>query len=193
MSMQLSTTVRNGMLDAIETIIGTSGVLKVYTGPAPENCAAASSGTVLATVQLPSDWMAAADSGATGNLAITGQANITLDNILSSATAALAISAQSSATLENITSSGVIQSTSRAGQGNITLDAITSTSSGTIALFPHILLIAAVRVFSFTPADTRTFSFIPDTRPFQTTPLQLRTFAMTPGERVFAFTPEDDR
>lgn len=166
MSMQLSTTVRNGMLDAIETIIGTSGVLKVYTGPAPENCAAASSGTVLATVQLPSDWMAAA---------------------------ALAISAQSSATLENITSSGVIQSTSRAGQGNITLDAITSTSSGTIALFPHILLIAAVRVFSFTPADTRTFSFIPDTRPFQTTPLQLRTFAMTPGERVFAFTPEDDR
>jgi hypothetical protein len=63
MAVQLSTTVRNARLDAIETAIGTSAVLKIRTGAAPANCATADSGTVLATLSLPSDWMAAASSG----------------------------------------------------------------------------------------------------------------------------------
>jgi hypothetical protein len=64
MAVQLSVTVRNARLDAIETAIGTSAVLKIRTGAAPANCATADSGTVLATLSLPSDWMAAASSGA---------------------------------------------------------------------------------------------------------------------------------
>lgn len=64
MTVQLSTAVRNARLDAIETTIGTSAVLKIRTGAQPANCAAADSGTVLATLNLPSDWMAAASSGA---------------------------------------------------------------------------------------------------------------------------------
>lgn len=63
MSIQLSTNVRNARLDAIETTVGTSAVLKIRTGAAPSNCADADSGTVLATVNCPSDWMAAAASG----------------------------------------------------------------------------------------------------------------------------------
>jgi hypothetical protein len=63
MALQLSTTVRNARLDAIETAIGTSAVLKIFTGSVPANCAAADSGSVLATVSLPSDWMAAASGG----------------------------------------------------------------------------------------------------------------------------------
>jgi hypothetical protein len=63
MAVQLSTTVRNARLDAIETAIGTSAVLKIRTGAQPANCATADSGTVLATLSLPSDWMAAASSG----------------------------------------------------------------------------------------------------------------------------------
>ena len=63
MSLQFSDAVRNARLDAIETAIGVSAVLKIRTGAPPANCAAADSGTVLATVNLPSDWMAAA-SGA---------------------------------------------------------------------------------------------------------------------------------
>lgn len=63
MSLQLSTTVRNARLDAIETAIGASAVLKIRTGAPPANCGAADSGTVLATMSLPSDWMAAASSG----------------------------------------------------------------------------------------------------------------------------------
>lgn len=63
MAIQFSVTVRNARLDAIETAIGVSAVLKIRTGAAPANCAAADSGTVLATINLPSDWMAAASSG----------------------------------------------------------------------------------------------------------------------------------
>lgn len=63
MTLQLSTLVRNAMLDAIETAIGTSPILKIRTGAVPASCATADSGTVLATVNLPSDWMGAAASG----------------------------------------------------------------------------------------------------------------------------------
>lgn len=65
MALQFSTAVRNAMLDAIETATGTGAVLKVYdlTAGAPANCAAAITGTVLATITLASDWAAAASGG----------------------------------------------------------------------------------------------------------------------------------
>jgi hypothetical protein len=63
MAVQLSTTVRNARLDAIETAIGVSAILKIRTGAQPANCATADSGTVLATLNLPSDYLAAAASG----------------------------------------------------------------------------------------------------------------------------------
>ena len=64
MAFQTSDTVANAMLDAFEVAIGTSAVLKIYdlTAGAPANCAASITGTVLATLTLPSDWMAAASS-----------------------------------------------------------------------------------------------------------------------------------
>lgn len=63
MTLQYSVTVRNAQLDALETAIGTSAVLKIRTGAPPATCATADSGTVLASVTCPSDWMAAASSG----------------------------------------------------------------------------------------------------------------------------------
>ncbi|NBW17312.1 MAG: hypothetical protein EBR82_55970 [Caulobacteraceae bacterium] len=63
MAIQLSTTVRNARLDSIETTIGTSAVLKIRSGSPPANCGAADTGTVLATITCPSDWMAAASGG----------------------------------------------------------------------------------------------------------------------------------
>lgn len=64
MAFQLSIPVRNSELDSIETTIGTSAKLLVYTGTQPANCAATATGTLLATLALPSDWLAAANSGA---------------------------------------------------------------------------------------------------------------------------------
>lgn len=63
MTVQFSTTVRNARLDAIETTVGTSAVLKIRTGAQPADCAAADSGTVLASITLPSDWANAASGG----------------------------------------------------------------------------------------------------------------------------------
>jgi hypothetical protein len=63
MAVQLGTGVRNARLDAIETSIGTGAILTMRTGSPPANCAAANSGTVLATLTLPSDWMGGAGSG----------------------------------------------------------------------------------------------------------------------------------
>lgn len=63
MSLQFSTAVRNARLDAIETTAGASAILKIRSGAPPANCGTADSGTVLATVNLPADYMANAASG----------------------------------------------------------------------------------------------------------------------------------
>lgn len=60
MAFQFSTAAVNAALDALETAIGVSAVLKIRTGAAPATIATADSGTVLATLALPSDWLAAA-------------------------------------------------------------------------------------------------------------------------------------
>jgi hypothetical protein len=64
MALQFAVSTRNARLDAIETDVSTSPTLEIRTGAAPADCATADSGTLLATVALPSDWMAAASSGA---------------------------------------------------------------------------------------------------------------------------------
>lgn len=66
MAFQFSTATRNASLDSIETTIGTSAILRIRSGTVPANCAAADSGTVLATANLPSDWLADASGGSKG-------------------------------------------------------------------------------------------------------------------------------
>ena len=63
MTLQISVAVRNAMLDAIESTVSTGAILMIRTGAQPANCAAEDTGTVLATMRLPSDWMAAANAG----------------------------------------------------------------------------------------------------------------------------------
>jgi hypothetical protein len=63
MAFQYSAAARNAALDAIESTIGASPTLEIRTGAAPANCAAADTGTVLAILPLPADWMAAAAAG----------------------------------------------------------------------------------------------------------------------------------
>lgn len=63
MAIQLSTAVRNARLDSIETTVGTSAIIRIRTGAAPANCGTADSGTVLAEITCPSDWLAAASGG----------------------------------------------------------------------------------------------------------------------------------
>lgn len=64
MSIQNSTALRNAMIGQYETTIGTAPKLQLRSGAAPANCAAADSGTLLAELTLPSDWLTAPSAGA---------------------------------------------------------------------------------------------------------------------------------
>jgi hypothetical protein len=48
--------------------VGVSAILRIRDGALPANCAAADAGAVLAELNLPSDWMAAASGGTKGIL-----------------------------------------------------------------------------------------------------------------------------
>jgi hypothetical protein len=63
MAIQFNVATRNARLDQIESLNGTSCSLEIRTGSPPADCATAGTGTVLATINLPTDWMAAASSG----------------------------------------------------------------------------------------------------------------------------------
>jgi len=63
MAFQFSVGARNAALDAIETAAGTAPTLTIRTGSVPANCATARTGTVLAALTLPTDWLTAASSG----------------------------------------------------------------------------------------------------------------------------------
>lgn len=67
MAIQYSSTIYLAQLDQIETSTGTAPKLRIFSGSAPANCAAADSGTLLVEITLPSDWMNAA-SGTTKTL-----------------------------------------------------------------------------------------------------------------------------
>lgn len=62
MPLQFQTALRNALLDTIETDIGTSPILRTYTGSAP-GIANAVTGTLLYEITCPSDWAAAASGG----------------------------------------------------------------------------------------------------------------------------------
>lgn len=68
MAVQNSVAVRNAMLDAQEVAIGPAPRLQLRTGAQPASCASPATGTLLCEITLPSDWMAAASTGAKAKL-----------------------------------------------------------------------------------------------------------------------------
>ena len=63
MAFQFSDAVRSAMVNAIPTLVGASPTLEIRTGTMPANADTAATGTVLATIILPSTWMTAAFEG----------------------------------------------------------------------------------------------------------------------------------
>jgi len=63
MALKYSTTLRNAQLDAVTTAVGTSGILRIYSGTRPANVAAAITGTLLAECVCNASAFAAAASG----------------------------------------------------------------------------------------------------------------------------------
>lgn len=63
MTIQLSTAIRNALLDVVESTIGATAILRLRTGAPPATCATADSGTIVSEMTLPADWMNAAGTG----------------------------------------------------------------------------------------------------------------------------------
>jgi hypothetical protein len=63
MTINLDVASRNAMLDAIETVFGTGPIMRIRSGAKPAALSDASTGTVLATLNLPSDWLLPAAGG----------------------------------------------------------------------------------------------------------------------------------
>jgi hypothetical protein len=61
--MQFSTRVKNARLNIIEATMGVGPTLKIRTGAKPASIDSASTGTVLASMLLPNDWMLDAAAG----------------------------------------------------------------------------------------------------------------------------------
>ena len=63
MAIQFGTGLRNNMIGQIETTVGTTAKIQIRSGSAPADCQAATSGTLICTLTLPSDWFTAASGG----------------------------------------------------------------------------------------------------------------------------------
>jgi hypothetical protein len=125
MAFAFSDAVKNAALDAVETAIGTSAVLKIRSGAPPATIGTADSGTILATLNLPSDWMAAASAG---SKAKTGTWEDTAAD--ASGTAAHFRIYASNGTTQHI--QGTVTVTG--GGGDMTLDSVSITAGQTITI-----------------------------------------------------------
>lgn len=127
MALQFSVALRNAMLDSMETTIGVSAKLQLWSGTVPANCAATATGTKLAEYTMASDWAAAASGGTKGftpgNLPLTTTAivggTIGYYRITDSAGASTSCHEQGT-----VTATG--------GGGDLTVDNPTVTTSQTI-------------------------------------------------------------
>jgi hypothetical protein len=57
MALQFSTSLRNSQATQLESEVGLEPIFQIRTGAPPLSCASADTGTLLAEVVLPSDWL----------------------------------------------------------------------------------------------------------------------------------------
>lgn len=122
MALNYSVAVRNARLDSIESVIGASAKMQIRTGAKPAACASANSGTLLATINLPSDWAAAAASGQKAKLGTW------------SGTTAAGGTAGHFRIFNNAESACGLQGTCGQGSGDLSLDNATLTSGQTVTI-----------------------------------------------------------
>jgi hypothetical protein len=126
MALQYSTTHRTNAMTDIATLVGTSGVLKIFTGTAPTNCATADTGTLLATLTCGAAAFGSATSG------------VLTANAISSASASGAGTAgyfrvyPSSATTTNAVLQGTVTATG--GGGDLQLNSAVISSGQTVSV-----------------------------------------------------------
>ncbi len=123
MAIQLKETTRDGRLDKIDTDVGTTGLLEIWTGTQPANCAATDSGSLLCTITLPNPAFASAGSGAmakSGTWSGTASAAGTAGHFRVKSTSG--------------TSTTVVQGSCGQGSGDLSLDNTSIATSQTVTV-----------------------------------------------------------
>jgi hypothetical protein len=62
MSFQYSVTLRNNQVSQLQTTVGSAGVLKIFSGTEPTNCAASDPTGLLCTISLPSTFLTSSNA-----------------------------------------------------------------------------------------------------------------------------------
>jgi hypothetical protein len=75
MAFQYGVTLRNNQVAQLQSTIGASGILKIFSGAEPANCAAADPAGLLATITLPATFLTS--SAGTTTIAGTWTTNAT--------------------------------------------------------------------------------------------------------------------
>lgn len=132
MALTYSDAIANARLDVVESTIGPSAILKIRTGAPPATVAGASTGTVLATMNLPADWMAAASARSKSKLGtwedLTADATGTAGHFEITATNGTTVGLRGTVTLSGGGGDMIIDNTSiNAGQ-QVTVTAFTLTA-----------------------------------------------------------------
>jgi len=121
MAVQMAELLRNAVLDAIETHIGTDALVKIFTGAKPAGLGDADPAGLLVTITCPTDYMGAAASGAKAKAGTWS---------------ALATGAGVAASFRLYTSGSVakIQGTVGQGSGDLSLDNTTIAVGQTVTI-----------------------------------------------------------
>ena len=122
MAVNLSAAVRNARLDAIETTIGTTAKLTIFSGAKPTACSDADPAGALATYTFASNWMLDAASGTKGKEAGAW-----------STTASAGVAASFRIYANNGTTCG-LQGTCDQGSGDLSFDNKTFSAGQTVVI-----------------------------------------------------------
>jgi hypothetical protein len=77
MAFQYSGTLRTNQVAQLQATIGSAGVLKIFSGAEPANCAAPDPAGLLCTINLPATFLASANGAATLSGTWSGTATLT--------------------------------------------------------------------------------------------------------------------
>lgn len=119
---------RNNQLDQFEITLGVAPKLQFWSGAKPANCAAADSGTLLAEMDLPSDWMGAAAAGSkakAGTWTVAGSAAGVIGHFRIKDSGLVACHAQGSVTITGGGGDMTVDNTNTAVGQSITVNTFT--------------------------------------------------------------------
>lgn len=131
MSVQMSATVRNALLNVICSTIGATPHIEVWSGSAPANCAAASTGTKLAKFDLVGSAGTWNDAAASGSINFVASATLPVSTTaIGTGTAGYyRVFASDDSTCHE---QGTVTATG--GGGDATIDTTTITTSQTVQI-----------------------------------------------------------